>query len=145
MPQPALPTLHAYLSFPGTCEAAMRHYEQVLGAKLEALVRFRDAPPEMPPAPGQEDQVMHARLVHPGFELMAGDVPAGMPFQGIQGVTMTLSYPTADEARSAFDRLSAGGQVTVPMCPSFWAEVFGMCTDRYGVPWIINGALKPLG
>ncbi len=75
-----MPTLHAYLSFNGNCADAMHFYEQALGAKLQTLIRYRDAPPDMPAPPGHEDKVMHALLVHPGFQLMAGDAPPGMPY-----------------------------------------------------------------
>ena len=77
--------------------------------------------------------------------VFAGDVPPGMPFDGIKGVMLALQYDTVDQARSAFDALSQGGQVTMPLAPSFWAEIFGMLTDRFGVSWAINGAPIPVG
>ena len=27
------------------------------------------------------------------------------------------------------------------MQPSFWAKSFGMLTDKFGTPWVINGGL----
>ncbi len=140
-----MPQLHAYLSYNGNCAEAMHFYEQALGAKLQTLLRYRDAPPDMPAPPGQEDKVMHALLVHPDFQLMAGDAPPGMPYAGIQGVSMTLSYDTVAEARAVFARLAEGGQVIMALSDAFWAEVFGMVNDKFGTPWIINGVLKPIG
>jgi PhnB protein len=137
-----MPKLNAYLSFDGTCAEAMLFYARVLGARLEALITYGDAPgPERPPA-SHADKVMHAYLVHPEWELMAGDMPPGMAYGGIQGVMLTLSYPTAAEGRRIFDALAAGGQVTMPPGETFWADFFGMVTDRYGVPWGVNGGLR---
>jgi PhnB protein len=59
-------------------------------------------------------------------------------------VTLTLNYDTVAEAQRIFDALSAGGKVTMPMSESFWAKTFGMLTDRYGCPWIVNGESKPM-
>lgn len=85
---------------------------------------------------------MHAYLVGPGFSLMAGDA-MGMPWQGVHGVAMTLNYDTVDEATRRFAALAEGGTVTMPLAESFWAQTFGMLTDRFGVPWIVNGGMKP--
>lgn len=138
-----MPQLNAYLNFDGNCAEAMRFYAEVLGAKLEALLTYGQAPMEMQMPPGSENLVMHAYLVHPDFSLMAGDATAGMPYEGIKGVSMTLNYDTPAEAQRVFAALAEGGTVTMPCGPSFWAESFGMLTDRYGVPWIVNGGMKP--
>lgn len=58
---------------------------------------------------------------------------------------MTLGQDTVDKARQVFKALSEGGQVTMPMGKTFWAEAFGAVTDRFGVPWLVNGGPKPLG
>jgi len=138
-----MPKLNAYLSFDGTCAEAMKFYERVLGAKLEALITYGEAPGEPCAPPTHDDKIMHAYLVHPEFELMAGDMPPGMPYGGIQGVMLALSYPTAADGRKVFDALAQGGQVTMPPAETFWADFFGMVTDRYGVPWDVNGGMRP--
>jgi PhnB protein len=138
-----MPKLNAYLSFDGTCAEAMKFYARVLGARLEALITYGAVPGGEPPPPSHADKVMHAYLVHPEWELMAGDMPPGMTYAGVQGVMLTLSYPTAAEGRRIFDALAEGGQVTMPAGETFWADFFGMVTDRYGVPWGINGGMRP--
>jgi PhnB protein len=62
-----------------------------------------------------------------------------MPFDGVKGVMLALQYDTEDQAHSAFNALAQGGQVTMPMMPSFWAKTFGMLTDRFGLSWAVNG------
>lgn len=137
-----MPQLNAYLSFDGRCAEAMRFYAQALDARIETLLTVRDSPMAADSPPEVQDQVMHAYLVGPGFSLMAGDA-MGMPWQGVHGVAMTLNYDTVDEATRRFAALAEGGTVTMPLAESFWAQTFGMLTDRFGVPWIVNGGMKP--
>ncbi len=140
-----MPKLNAYLSFDGNCAEAMKFYAQVLNAKLEALITYAEAPPcgDQPVSPSHSNRIMHAYLTHPDFELMAGDTPPGIPYQGISGVMMTLTYPTAAEGRRVFNALAEGGKVTMPLGETFWADSFGMVTDRFGIPWGVNGGSKP--
>lgn len=147
-------TVTPYLSFPGTTREAYAFYAQALGASIQAMMSFADMP--APPAgaetgcadgtaPPAGDGIMHASLMLPGGAMIfAGDVPPGMPFNGITGVMLALQYDTVAEAQRAFDALSQGGQVTMPLAPAFWAQTFGMLTDRFGVSWAVNGAPIPL-
>ena len=82
---------------------------------------------------------MHSRLAIDGRALMASDVPQGHPHNGINGFALSLSYPAADEARRVFNALADGGTVTMPMEKTFWAEAYGMLTDRFGTPWMVGG------
>ena len=37
-----------------------------------------------------------------------------------------------------FEALAEGGEVQMPIAPTFWSPMFGMCTDRFGTPWMID-------
>ena len=139
-----MPQLTAYLSFDGNCAEAMRFYEKALNGKLSVLLTNGEAPIADQMPPGNADRIMHARLDLDGAVLMAGDsmVGFGPGYQGIKGVSVTLSYPTADQGKAAFDGLSEGANVSMPWGESFWADGFGMLTDRYGTPWILNGGMR---
>ena len=139
-------TLTPYLAFDGSTREAFRFYEQALGAKIETMMSFNDMPKMPMPAEGCEggmpsgDAIMHACLVLPGGAmLMAGDAPPGRPYDGIKGAMLALQYDTIDQAQSAFHALSQGGQVTMPLGPTFWSKTFGMLTDRFDVSWAVNG------
>ncbi len=135
-----------YLSFNGNCEEAVGFYEQVLGARRKALVRFADAPPcpENPVPPDLGHLVMHACLELDGGTLLyAGDCPPQMPYEPIQGVSFTLNYDTVEQAQRVFEALSAGGKVLMPLQQTFWARTWGMANDRFGVPWMVNGEMLP--
>lgn len=136
--------LSAYLAYDGNCAEAMKFYAQLFNARLEALITYGDMPDEMPVPPENAQLVMHAYLVHPDFVLMAGDHTPGTPFTGIQGCMMAVTFPTVAEAERVFKALSDGGKVTMPLTETFWADTFGMVTDRFGTPWGINGGPRAM-
>ena len=140
--------LEPYLFFDGNCAEAMRFYEKALGGKLEMMMKASEAPPEASKpcadgtAPGNGDAVLHACVMVEGRRLMASDWMSPDPYPGINGVSISLVYPTVEEAKRKFDALAAGGKVIMPLGKTFWIESFGMLTDQYGANWMINGG-KP--
>ena len=130
-----------YLSFNGNCAEAMRFYEKTLGGKIEMSMTYGEAPP-MPgqPAPTGDaaKRVMHASMTVDGDRIMASDMPPGMPFEPMKGITVSLAYADVAKGKAIFEALSAGGKVTMPYQKTFWADGFGMCTDKFGTPWMVN-------
>lgn len=141
MPQPT-----AYLAFDGNCVEAMHFYELALNAKLQALMTNGESPMAADIPSEQHHRILHAYLVLPdgAGALMAGDCMVGVPYEGMKGFSLTLNYPTVEQAESVFKALSPGGKVTMPMQPAFWAKSWAMVTDRFGTPWIVNGVPVPL-
>jgi PhnB protein len=130
----------AYLAFNGNCADAMRFYERALNGKLELLMSGADSPMAADIPKEFADRILHARLALPGGGMLyAGDAPAHFPYEGIKGVSIAIDYATVAEAEKVFAALAAGGQVGMPMQPTFWAKRFGMCTDKFGTPWMVNG------
>ena len=135
----------AYLAFNGNCAEAMRFYEQALRGKLEVLMSGADSPMADQIPKEFAHRILHARLVLPGGgTLFGGDCPAHLPYEGIKGVSIAVDYATTAEAEQVFAALASGGQVTMPMQPAFWARRWGMLTDRFGTPWIVNGEPLPV-
>ena len=134
--------VNAYLNFDGNCAEAMRFYERTLGGKLEVMMTHGESPMAAQTPPGSADRIMHARLAAGGqILLMASDSMVGQPYSGMKGFCLSLVYPTAAEGRKMFDALADGGRVTMPYEKTFWAEGFGMLVDRFGTPWMVNGAM----
>ena len=50
---------------------------------------------------------------------------------------VNCSLADAGEAKRVFDALAEGGQVQVPLGETFFSPAFGMCTDRFGTPWMV--------
>jgi uncharacterized glyoxalase superfamily protein PhnB len=67
--------------------------------------------------------------------------PLRAPRPGRRGCTISLHTETPEEAERIFGALSEGGKVTMPLEPTFWSPRFGICTDRFGTPWMINCAV----
>jgi PhnB protein len=131
-----------YLAFNGNCAEAMRFYERVLGlgAKLEMMMSGADSPMVAQIPKEHAHRILHARLrFDDGSYIYAGDAPVQMPYEGIKGVTLTMSYGSTAEGEAVFRSLSEGGNVIMPFQPVFWAKGSGMLTDRFGASWNING------
>ena len=132
--------LDTYLFFDGNCADAMRFYERTLGGKLQ-LMTHGDSPMAAQTPPGSANRIMHGRLELDGRLLMASDSMVGQPYEGMKGFSLSLIYPTVAEAQRIFAALAEGGQVTMPIAKTFWAEAFGMLVDRFGTAWMVNGGM----
>ncbi len=129
--------VNPYLFYNGNCEAAFKFYQKVLGAAIEAMLTWADAPASMTAPPDQKTKIMHARLSIDGEVIMAGDAPPGH-FHQPQGFAVSLMVEAPAEAESLFKALSEGGTVTMPFAPTFFSRGFGMCIDQFGIPWMVN-------
>ena len=131
--------LDPYLFFDGTAAEAIRFYAETFGGKIEMMMTQADAPPGEGMPAGSPDRIMHASVSFDGHLVMASDTMPGQPWNVLQGASLSLSYADIAEANRIFGVLSTGGKVTMPMGKTFWVEAFGMCTDRFGVAWMVNG------
>jgi PhnB protein len=125
------------LVFPGTCDEAFGFYEGVFGSQRVMTMRFSDAPGGSPVPEESANLVMHTSMPLGGILLMGCDAPKGReePIGGF-----TVSIDTADEpaVRRVFAALSEGGSVSMPLAPTFWSPLFGMCKDKFGVGWMVS-------
>lgn len=140
------PIVQPYLFFKGTCEEAVQFYATAIGAQVDCVMKFKDSPEPCSPEhmqPGFEDKVMHASFRVGDSVVMASDGCGDEPAMG--GFSLSLSVATEAEAKQRFDALAAGGEVTMPLSPTFWSPSFGMLKDRYGVAWMIMVAQDCLG
>src|SRR5438128_12651095 len=127
-----------YLAFAGNCRAAFTRYQEVFGGEL-VLLTMADVPADAgPPPPGAKpDAIMHAALTSSAELLMGADDPSGSFDGRVNGMCVNYSVPDAAEAKRVFDALSEGGQVQMPLGQTFFSPAFGMCTDRFGIPWMV--------
>lgn len=129
--------MNPYLLFNGDCEAAIRFYEKSLGGKVEAMFTHEGTPMEkMVPAEWRK-KIIHARLALGDKVLMASDCPPDR-YVKPQGFSVNLNCKTPAEAERVFSALAENGAVQMPLQQTFWAARFGMVTDRFGTPWMIN-------
>lgn len=128
-----------YLFFGGRCEEALDFYRDALGAEVDMVARFSDSPDPIPPGTlpeGFADKVMHAQFRVGDSMLMASDgCSEGSSFSGF---SLSLAPDTVEDAERIFSALADGGEVTMPLTPTFWSPCYGMLTDRFGVCWMVN-------
>jgi PhnB protein len=130
--------VNPYLTFNGNCADALKFYQKVLGAQIEASFPFGEGPPEMKVPAEWKDKIMHAKITIDGEIIMASDAPPGH-FQQPQGFSVSLQVEDAADAERRFKALSEGGTVTMPFAKTFFSKGFGMCVDQFGIPCMVNG------
>jgi len=129
--------VNPYLFFNGNCEAALKFYQKVLGAKIEAMLPYEGGPAEMPIPADYKKKIMHARLTIDGEVLMASDAAPGH-FQKPQGYAVSLQVEDPADAERRFKALADGGSINMPFGKTFFSKGFGMCVDKFGIPWMVN-------
>ncbi len=138
-PKETIPmTFRPYLAFAGNCREAFTAYKEIFGGEL-VLLTTADAPPDAgPPPPGAaKDAIMHAALTSPDGLLMGADDMSASFQGGVSGMCVNYVAPDAAGATRVFDALSEAGQVQMPLGETFFSPAFGMCTDRFGTPWMV--------
>jgi PhnB protein len=129
--------LTPYLFYQDKCEAAFNYYAKVLDGKIEMMLRSEEAPEEMPVAPERKKTIMHARMSIGDSVLMASDSPPEHHHRP-QGFSVSLTIKDPAEAERKFKALADGGNVTMPFGKTFFSKGFGMCVDRFGIPWMVS-------
>jgi PhnB protein len=129
--------VNPYLFYNGNCEAALKYYQKVLGAEIEAMLTYEGGPAEMPIPPEWKKKIMHAKITIDGEVIMASDAPPGN-FHAPQGFSVSLQVEDPADAERRFKALSEGGKVNMPFGKTFFSRGFGMCTDQFGTPWMVN-------
>ena len=132
-----MPTiLNPYISFKDNTREAMEFYRTVFGGKL-TMSTFKDFHASQDPS--EDDKVMHSQLeTDNGITFMASDTPDRMEYKVGTNFSMSLSGDNEAELRGYFEKLAVGGTIMMPLESAPWGDKFGMLTDRFGVPWLVN-------
>ena len=126
--------LNPYLNFNGNARQALEFYHSVFGGDL-TLSTFAEFGTQGPDA----DRIMHGQLeTGAGYTLMAADVTSDMEYHPPAGFAVSLSGDDIDALHGYWEKLSAGGTTTMPLAKQAWGDEFGMCADKFGVPWLVN-------
>lgn len=129
-------TLNPYLSFRDNARQAMEFYQAVFGGKLD-FNTFKEFGASQDSS--EDNKIMHSMLeAENGVIFMAADTPNTMEYTPGNTMSMSLSGDSEEELRHYFDRLSEGGEVTMPLEKAPWGDIFGMLTDKFGVRWMVN-------
>jgi PhnB protein len=129
--------MNVHLNFQGNCAEAFDFYKQVFGVGDVITMRYADAPEGSPVPPDWKNKIMHTSIpLGPGL-LMGCDAPPGesAPIGGFQ---ISVESNDKTEAKRIYEAIKEGGTVKMPMGATFWSPLFGMCTDRFGVAWMVG-------
>lgn len=126
-----------YLSFNGQCEAALKFYERGLGGKIVMMMTYAESPMAAQVPPEWGSKIVHATFSLGEQTLGAADAPPGS-YRTPQGLALTLRMDAPAEADRIFEMLAKKGTVQMPLQETFWARRFGVLSDQFGTPWIIN-------
>ena len=129
--------LNPYVFFNGQCEEAFKFYAQVLGGKIEGMLTHAGTPAEQQVPSEWRDKILHARLTVGDHVLMASDAPPDH-YDQPKGFSVSIQINDRAEAERIFNALAENGTIQMPFQQTFWAAGFGMCVDRFGIPWMVN-------
>lgn len=128
--------LNPYLNFKDNARQAMEFYKTVFGGKL-TISTFKEF--QAAQDPSEDNLVMHSVLeADNGITFMAADTPNRVEYKPGTNYSMSLSGDDEAELGGYFQKLAAGGEVTMPLTKAMWGDMFGMLVDKFGVSWLVN-------
>jgi len=129
--------LSSHLGFNGNCGEAMKFYESTFGGTINFKMTWAESPMCDQVGEDFQDKIMHMSLKVGDTIVMGADTPPGR-YQKPQGIVVSVAVAEVEEAERVFNALAEGGSVQMPFQETFWAKGFGMATDRFAIPWMVN-------
>lgn len=126
--------VNPYISFNGNCSEAIEFYKSALNADVLFSQTYGESPAA---GMGAADNIMHCTLKVGDSPIMMCDNPRPGPAVG-GNISLAIGLDDPQRAKQLFDNLAQGGTVKMPLEKTFWAEAFGMVTDKFGINWMIN-------
>ena len=124
-----------YITFKGNCRQAIEFYKTALGAEVLFVQTFGESPMS---SMGPAENIMHSTIQVGRSTVMMSDDPNPEGDSGGGDISLAIGLNDPEQAKKVFDNLAKGGSVIMPLEKTFWAEAFGMLTDKFGVRWMIN-------
>ena len=131
-------SISTYLTFDGNCRQAFEFYRAVFGGDFHVFSTFGDGPPDMDVSEAEKNNVMHVSLPIGDSILMGSDNgPHGPPLNIGNNFSLSVTAESRTNADQLLAALAENGNVTMPMADAFWGAYFGMCTDQFGISWMV--------
>lgn len=132
--------LNPYIAFTGNCEEALNFYAACLNGEIKSLSRYEGSPMEI--ADNFKQKILHAEFYFGTSLIMACDSPPDQKVIVGSNISLSINMDNLNEMDKMFNKLSAGGKITMPLQDTFWGARFGMLTDKFGINWMFNCELK---
>ncbi|MBV9343612.1 MAG: VOC family protein [Gammaproteobacteria bacterium] len=131
-----------HLHFKGNAREAFDYYARALNGRVTLALTYAESPMATHVPAAMHNQLMHVRLEH-GEQVLLGCDASPEHYTPTGGFSITVLVDAPQEAERVFRALADGGSVGMPFGPTFWSQGFGMCTDRFGIPWMVNCERTP--
>ena len=128
--------LTPYLNFEGNAEEVLNFYKDALDGEIVMVSRYKDAP--MPSDEDWKDKIMHARLKFGKSLVMISDGPKDFKTTFNGNIQLSIEVEDENKMEEVFNKLAAGGKVTMPLQKQFWGAKFGMLVDKFGTGWMLS-------
>ncbi len=129
--------LQVFVNFDGNCREAVEFYAKVFQTEKPKFMTYGDTPPDpgMPLDESEKKLIMYTDLSVAGATVMFSDVPPGMPFVKGTNISLTVVSKDKEEIKRLYKELAQGGEVDMELQETFWSDLYGMVTDRFGIGW----------
>lgn len=124
-----------YIAFKGNCRQAIEFYKDALDAEVLFLQTVGESPMS---DRGAAENIMHCTVKIGDSTIMACDDPKPQAATGDGNISLAIGLNDPLRAQQIFGNLAKGGSVILPLEKTFWAEAFGMVTDKFGIKWMVN-------
>jgi PhnB protein len=131
--------LITYVNFNGNCAEAFHFYEENLGGKILNSMTHGESPIDTNAPAEWKSKVLNSTMRLGETVLMGADISS---YQPMRSAYLTLMIDTKEETERIYNLLIDGGQVFMPLSEQFFAGAFAQCRDRFGVNWMLLGAMK---
>lgn len=134
--------IHPFIHFNGNAEDAFTFYKSVFGGEFTRIMRYKDLSSAEHPIPENDaNRLMHVALaIGKNSMIMGSDVMEmmGRVTENDNRNSILITAESREEADKLFNRLSAGGNIEMPMSDGPFGAYFGMLADKFGVQWMVN-------
>ena len=130
-----------FLQFDGNCETAFAFYKSIFGGEFEFLYRYKDVPAERPLSESEKEKIMHISLpMMKDVNLLGTDIlnTDERSLKMANRVIIGIRTNNEEETLHIFNTLAQGGKVIQPLQKEFFADLFGLVTDKFGINWSFN-------
>lgn len=129
-----------FFSFDGNCREAVEFYSKVFGQEVKNLMTYAEAPSDPNYVMSEEDRnrIMYASIPIFGCDIMFMDMPSGEPLVGGNQISPSIDSKDMEEIRRLFHALSKDGEVGMELQKTFWSDLYGMVTDKFGITWNLS-------